>query len=114
VLVKKDRYGDEFMAYGGDFDDRPTDYNFCGNGIVYGDRRESPKMQEVKFLYQNIKLLPDQSGVKIVNENLFAGTDEYWLEYALYRDGYEVARHSVEIDVAAQSEAYVPFAMLDF
>ena len=33
----------------------PTDYNFSGNGIAYGgDREPSPKMQEVKFNYQNI------------------------------------------------------------
>ena len=55
-IVKKNRYGEEFQAYGGDFGDRPTDYNFSGNGIVYGDRRPSPKLQEVKFNYQNISV----------------------------------------------------------
>lgn len=54
-IYKKDRYGEEFQAYGGDFGERPTDYNFSGNGIVYGGNRDvSPKMQEVKFNYQNI------------------------------------------------------------
>ena len=54
-IYKKDRYGKEFQAYGGDFGERPTDYNFSGNGIAYGgDRTPSPKMQEVKFNYQNI------------------------------------------------------------
>ena len=54
-IYKKDRYGKEFQAYGGDFNDRPCDYNFSGNGIAYGgDRDASPKMQEVKFNYQNI------------------------------------------------------------
>ena len=48
-IYKKDRYGRDFQAYGGDFGERPTDYNFSGNGIVYGDREASPKMQEVKF-----------------------------------------------------------------
>ena len=49
-IYKKDRYGKEFQAYGGDFGERPTDYNFSGNGIAYGgERGESPKMQEVKF-----------------------------------------------------------------
>ena len=51
-IYKKDRYGKEFQAYGGDFGERPTDYNFSGNGIAYGgERGESPKMQEVKFNY---------------------------------------------------------------
>lgn len=37
TLYKKDRYGKEFQAYGGDFGERPTDYSFSANGIVYGE-----------------------------------------------------------------------------
>ena len=44
-ILKKDRYGQEFQAYGGDCGERPTDYNFSGNGICYGGERDaSPKM----------------------------------------------------------------------
>ncbi|MFD1954514.1 glycoside hydrolase family 2 TIM barrel-domain containing protein [Paenibacillus thailandensis] len=113
AIVKKNRYGEEFLAYGGDFGDRSTDYNFCTNGIVYADRKESPKMQEVKFLYQNIKLLPDRKGVKVVNENLFEGTDAYSLVYRLFREGEQVYEGSVSVDVAAQSEAYVELDLPD-
>ncbi|SFF27844.1 beta-galactosidase [Paenibacillus algorifonticola] len=111
VIVKKDRFGKEFLAYGGDFDDRATDYNFCTNGIVYADRKVSPKMQEVKFLYQNIKLLPDREGVKIVNENLFEGTAAYELVIKLHLEGAEIFRSVSEVNVAAQSEAYIPVAL---
>ncbi len=56
-MTKTDRYGRTFQGYGGDFGERPTDYNFSGNGIVYGENREpSPKMQEVKTAYQSIKV----------------------------------------------------------
>lgn len=68
VNLQKDRYGKEFQAYGGDFDDHPCDYNFSGNGIVYGGERDaSPKMQEVKFCYQNIAVdvQKDKAVVKI-------------------------------------------------
>ncbi len=55
-MTKTDRYGREFQGYGGDFGERPTDYNFSGNGIVYGENREpSPKMQEVKHAYQGVR-----------------------------------------------------------
>ncbi|MWC27519.1 glycoside hydrolase family 2 TIM barrel-domain containing protein [Paenibacillus sp. MMS18-CY102] len=107
VIVKKNRYGVEFLAYGGDFDDRPTDYNFCTDGIVYADRRVSPKMQEVKFLYQNVKLVPDANGVTITNENLFIGTEGYELVYALHRDGEVVYRGTKSVYVPAGCEAYV-------
>ncbi|KQX68350.1 glycoside hydrolase family 2 TIM barrel-domain containing protein [Paenibacillus sp. Root444D2] len=107
VIVKKDRYGKEFLAFGGDFGDRATDYNFCTNGIVYADRKVSPKMQEVKFLYQNIKLVPDRQGVKVTNENLFEGTEAYDLLVVLHKEGKEIFRGKRNIDVPAQSEAYV-------
>jgi beta-galactosidase len=113
VIVKKDRYGKEFLAFGGDFDDRATDYNFCTNGIVYADRKLSPKMQEVKFLYQNIKLKPDRGGVTVTNENLFEGTDIYDLAYSLHYEGEEIFRGKTDVDVPAQSEVYMPLALPD-
>ncbi|MGL5761264.1 MAG: glycoside hydrolase family 2 TIM barrel-domain containing protein, partial [Cetobacterium sp.] len=55
-LMKKDPFGKEYLAFGGDFGDRPTDYNFCVNGIVYGDRKPSPKVQEIKQLFSDYKI----------------------------------------------------------
>ena len=72
-ILKKDRYGQEFQAYGGDCGERPTDYNFSGNGICYGGERDaSPKMQEVKFNYQNISVAFEEHSFTVVNKNLFA------------------------------------------
>ena len=34
-----------------DFDDRPSDYEFSGNGILFADRSEKPAMQEVRYYY---------------------------------------------------------------
>lgn len=113
VIVKHDRYGKPFMAYGGDFDDRSTDYNFSGNGIVYADRRWSPKMQEVKFLYQNIKLFPDRNGVMIRNENLFIGLDTYKLEYVLNYEGRAIYRGIQDVQVKPGEERYIKLDLPD-
>lgn len=43
--------GKEVLGYGGDFLERPTDYAFSGNGIVFADRSEKPAMQEVRYWY---------------------------------------------------------------
>ena len=43
--------GTEALGYGGDFGDRPTDYAFSGNGILFADRREKPAMEEVRYWY---------------------------------------------------------------
>ena len=75
-LYRKDRYGKEYQAYGGDFGDRPCDYNFSGNGIVYGgERNPSPKMQEVKFDYQNLAVFVHEKDFEVWNKNLFVNAD---------------------------------------
>ena len=51
ILRKDEVTGKEVLCYGGDFDDRPADYEFSGNGIVFADRREKPAMQEVRYYY---------------------------------------------------------------
>lgn len=87
-IYKKDRYGKEFQAYGGDFDDRPSDYNFSGNGIVYGgDRKPSPKMQEVKYNYRNIAVEVTEEKIRIVNKNLFVDTSDFDCVVRLEREG---------------------------
>lgn len=106
-IIKKDRFGKEFFAYGGDFDDRPTDYNFCGDGIVYANRKPSPKVQEVKKLYQNIKLVIDKNGVTVKNKNLFIDTSSLFLEYSLYFNGKEIYKCAIEPIVKPGEEKYI-------
>ena len=43
--------GNRVLRYGGDFDDRPSDYEFTSNGIVFANRMEKPAMQEVRYYY---------------------------------------------------------------
>ncbi|MGI6071267.1 MAG: glycoside hydrolase family 2 TIM barrel-domain containing protein [Blautia sp.] len=43
--------GNTVLRYGGDFGDRPSDYEFSGNGLVFADRTEKPAMQEVRYYY---------------------------------------------------------------
>ena len=51
ILVKDPVTGKEVLRYGGDFDDKPSDYEFSANGIVFADRKEKPAMQEVRYYY---------------------------------------------------------------
>lgn len=51
IMVEDEVTGREVLRYGGDFDDRPADYEFSGNGILFADRREKPAMQEVRYYY---------------------------------------------------------------
>ena len=104
-IYKKDRYGREFQAYGGDFGERPTDYNFSGNGIAYGGNRDaSPKMQEVKFNYQNITAEVTADTVKVINKNLFVNTDIYQCKVTVARDGKVIRKALMDTSVAPLSE----------
>ena len=71
----------EYWAYGGDFGDLPNDKNFCINGIVSPDRQETPKLWEVKKVYQYVDIKSDiqksnqiilRNKYNFINLNLFA------------------------------------------
>lgn len=115
-ILKKDRYGQEFQAYGGDCGERPTDYNFSGNGICYGGERDaSPKMQEVKFNYQNISVAFEGHTFIVVNKNLFADTSEYQCVVILQKNGTVVKKQKMDINVAPLSSGTyeIPFEIPD-
>lgn len=110
VLHTNDQ-GEEYLSYGGDHDERATDYEFCTNGLVYADRTVSPKAQEVKALYSNVKLFPDEQGVTVKNENLFISTAGYGFVCRILRDGVEIFRNDFRVDVPADITGYfaLPF-----
>lgn len=106
-IYKKDRYGKWFLTYGGDFGDRPTDGDFSGNGICYGgERKASPKMQEVKFNYQNISVDFDSDYIfTVTNKNLFVNTSVFDAFAILLADGNEVYRTRLQISVPPMEQA---------
>ena len=106
-IYKKDRYGKWFLTYGGDFGDRPTDGDFSGNGICYGGEREaSPKMQEVKFNYQNISVDFDSDYIfTVTNKNLFVNTSVFDAFAILLADGNEVYKTRLQISVPPMEKA---------
>ncbi|NOX66482.1 MAG: DUF4981 domain-containing protein [Chlorobi bacterium] len=91
-LYKKDKNGTEFFAYGGDFGppDTPSDGHFSINGLILPNRKISPKMWEVKKVYQNIKVQPVDllSGkVRIKNKFSFTNLDKYIAQWNVSEDG---------------------------
>ncbi|MDO5132282.1 MAG: glycoside hydrolase family 2 TIM barrel-domain containing protein, partial [Eubacteriales bacterium] len=104
-IRKKDRFGETFQAYGGDFGERPTDYDFSGNGIVDGTRRPyAGKMQEVKYNYQSVRFEVREDAVRIMNDNLFTGTDGFEFVVSLALEGKKIAEALLETSVPPLSE----------
>ena len=108
ALVTRDRFGKETLSYGGDWDDRPTDSIFCGNGIVFADGKETPKLQEVKYNYQNIVVRPDAEKMEVINRHMFTPTSAFRCVAVLEKDGKEIARREIETDVEPLSSAVYP------
>lgn len=83
ALYREDEEGNRVLSVGGDFGDRPADYGFCTDGIVYANRQPSPKMQEVKALYSNIHMEFEDGYLLVHNNNLFVDTGylEFIIQY---------------------------------
>ncbi len=111
-ITKKDQFGKEFQAYGGDFDDRPNDGSFSGNGIVYGpDRKPSPKMQEVKADYQYFDFSFEEGALVIINRNLFTDADVYDCLITVEKEGRRIYRWKITAEAEPLSQARIPIPM---
>lgn len=108
TLYNTDLMGNKYLAFGGDFGDRPTDYNFCTNGLIYADRTLSPKVQEVKYLFQGFAITPDATGVSIENLSHFDDGSGYTMEYLLSKDGTLVKTGKQAFAQAPDSKKYYP------
>ncbi|MBQ9211218.1 MAG: DUF4981 domain-containing protein [Clostridia bacterium] len=104
----RDRQGKTAYLYGGDYDDRPNDGDFSGNGICFGNGDPTPKMQEVKYNYRNIEAEVDVSGILIRNRHLFRSTADFAGLVTLAREGVEIQKVSLDTDVAPLSEKKYP------
>ena len=102
-ILTTDENGTEYLAYGGDFGESPHDGHFCGNGLLFGDRTETPKLAEIKKLYQNVdfKAIDAERGViEIKNKYLFTNLNEFELYWEQSNDKGIIRRGTDVIDVA--------------
>lgn len=109
AIMTTDENDNEYLAYGGDFGENPHDGHFCGNGLLFGDRKPTPKLYEIKKLYQNVdfKDINAEKGViEIKNKFLFTNLNEFELYWCQCSDKGIFREGSAEIDVKP-GEKYV-------
>ena len=85
--------GERFLAYGGDFGDKPNDGTFVMNGLIFADMIPKPQYYEVKKVYQNVsvKAVDIQQGkIELFNKNYFKDLSDYQVQWSLFKDGVEV------------------------
>jgi beta-galactosidase len=103
-LREKAPDGKDYWAYGGDFGDKPNDDNFCTNGLVFPDRTPHPGLEEVKKVYQYVKVEPvDVASGKLRIRNKYAFRDLSFLRgsWTLQRNGETIGHGDLpKLDVA--------------
>lgn len=85
-------------AYGGDFGDEPNDGNFCCDGVVLPDRRETAKLRELKQAYRQIRALPKPNGFIVQNRYDFRTLDGVKANWSWEFDGVVAASGSFALD----------------
>ena len=88
ALYKKD--GSNALCYGGDFGDRPNDGAFSGDGIIFADRTDSPKVCEVKNLYAPVALEVNEKTIIVKNKNFFTNLSDKYLLFTVECEGRKI------------------------
>ncbi len=79
--------------YGGDFGDRPTDLNFCINGLVSSDREPHPHYYELKKVHQPVRMILHKGAeptIEITNYYHSTTLDAFNWEYEILQNGTKI------------------------
>ncbi|RKD90862.1 glycoside hydrolase family 2 TIM barrel-domain containing protein [Mangrovibacterium diazotrophicum] len=101
----------EYFAYGGDYGDRPTRWNFLMNGLTTPDRQVTPKMYNVKKCYQYIGIKPvdlTKGTIEITNKYQFLNLDQFKGYWELTADGVVIQSGDLPaIDLEGGNQTHV-------
>jgi beta-galactosidase len=109
-LDNKTLNGENFWAYGGDFNDEINDRNFCINGLVFPDRSVHPTIYEAKRAQQpftfslssNIRSEKNRIRITINSEHLFRSTDNEKLLWQVVDGDTLLASGEIQLDIAPE------------
>ncbi|MGJ8744007.1 glycoside hydrolase family 2 TIM barrel-domain containing protein [Polaribacter sp.] len=119
-LVKKDKKGNDFYAYGGDFEDYPNDKNFCINGVFSPEGKPNPHAWEVKYIHQpfNFKNIEIEKGtVLAINHLNETNLNKYDVKWTLSENGKELQSgflQNVDVKSNSSEELKIPFKKVRF
>jgi beta-galactosidase len=113
AIALVDRHGQPFFGYGGDCGEAPHDAEFCGNGIFFADHSPTPKLQEVRQIYQPLSIRIGETSFEVDSRMLATSSDAFECVVWLAREGEVLARAEVPTACTPQQrEAYdLPFGV---
>ncbi|MBK3517968.1 glycoside hydrolase family 2 TIM barrel-domain containing protein, partial [Carboxylicivirga marina] len=103
--------GTRYLAYGGDFGDKPNSGQFVMNGILFAERDLKPQYYEVKKVYQHIGFQAKdvKAGTfELFNKYYFKSLADYELTWSLWENGSEIKNGQLAFDpIAARTKTTV-------
>ena len=118
-VLTKNKDGEVYFAYGGDFGDQPNAGNFCLNGVINSDRTPNPKTWACKTIFQPVvfEAVDLEAGtVKLINRFNFSNTKNYSIQWKLFEEGVLVQKGKmgvVDVPPGQSRELTIPFQPLE-
>lgn len=104
-ILDKNENGTPIFAYGSDYPAAYQDENFCIDGVVLPDRRETAKLAEVNAVYRWIRaevLNRDTGWIRVFNEYSHVSLSGLALEWSLEKNG-RVIKSGRKADLCAEA-----------
>ncbi len=98
ALYRKTEDGHEYLAYGGEFGEKPHDGIFCADGIVNAEREPQPEIAEVKALFSPISVRDadlNHGMITLINRHAHKDMSEYEVTWIIEREGISVAEGTI-------------------
>ena len=98
---------DGVPLYGGDFDEKTHDHNFCCDGMVFYDRSFKAGSYEIKACYQGLETVLDCYNLKFINRYDFTNLKEYSINITVKCDGEIIKTKNIELDLEPHCETVI-------
>ncbi len=98
---------DGVALYGGDFDEKTHDHNFCSDGMVFYDRSFKAGSYEIKACYQGLETQLDGYSLTLINRYDFTNLNEYTINIKIKCDGNVISDNNVTVDLEAHEKTVV-------
>ncbi len=111
ALYAKNSRGEMSLCYGGDFEEFPNDKEFCGDGIIFADRKKaysSSKLVSMRYHYQPFAFKISKEGISIHNDYLFTDSSSFSFEFDLLIDGKRKEKKIVDLDIKPGESKAIP------
>lgn len=113
ILMGETPSGKKKYGYGGDFEERHNDGNFCMDALTYPDRRPHTGLLELKQVYRPIRVKKGNEAGKFIFQNILSHVnagDFLKAYYEISYDGGKITGNAFEFSVEAlgTTEVSVP------